>query len=102
MQAPSVRSLPCSGFSDRPGSGRSRDGASCGRCLAWNLAAPARGPDMVDTPPLRLLAGWSRYPDMRDEPETMLALDAEGREVGIVKPGTAGWDWQLADGDSRG
>jgi hypothetical protein len=52
----------------------------------------------IPTPQLRLVSGWSRYPDLRDEPEHLIALDAAGREVGSVKPGSLDpgrWDWAL-------
>jgi hypothetical protein len=54
--------------------------------------------ETLTTPQLRLVSGWTRYPDLRDEPEHFLALNAVGTEVGSVKrTGTpdAGWDWAL-------
>ena len=38
------------------------------------------------TPELRLINGWSRYPDLLNQPEHFIALDAEGTEVGSVDP----------------
>ena len=50
------------------------------------------------TPELRLISGGRRYPDLLDEPEHFIALDAEGTEVGSINRTAASnseWNWAL-------
>ena len=46
---------------------------------------------------LRLVSGWTRYPDLHDEPEHFIALDGEGAEVGSVNrtASSSQWEWTL-------